>query len=179
MKNVLSALIVLLLFVCHSAWAGDDSWKVFKLNKTTESDVILLFGDPDNVDVECTYDEIKAAIQSDRRIPLGAYELHYTRLHGDLNILKGPLGEAISADVVIDNGKVTEVRWEYDGPYRANALRLWDADNTLQIRGRRPGLRISMKNIGDGMSLSVTCYQDEKGRCLNAITVDLLPEPNR
>ncbi|MDG7001174.1 MAG: hypothetical protein JRN15_18925 [Nitrososphaerota archaeon] len=159
--------------------AGDNSWKVFKLNETTESDVIFLFGTPDNVDMECTYDEIEAAMQSDGKITVGAYELHYTRLHGDLNILKGPLGEAISADVVIENGKVVEVKWEYDGPYRANALRLWESDETLQAGGARPGLKIAKKNIGDGMSMLVTCYQDDKGRCLNAIRVDILPEVNK
>jgi hypothetical protein len=155
-----------------------DEWRYFKLNYTTEKDILTIFGPPDAVKIEGSYDEIKRV--RDNGGMLNLYECtlryEYNRLRGDLNILKGPLGEASSVEVWIENGKVAEVDWEYEGLYRDPAEAVWRKDKSIETYPGIPGKSITMgmKDLKAHMRLYVHCFTGPDGKRIGAIAVKLM-----
>lgn len=173
-------LTIILLAVLPSAgnvYRGDDTWKFFKPSQTTEQSVIQLFGTPDVVEIRCQYDDIKRANISDRKVAIQEYGLEYNRLRGDLNILKGPLGEASSVEVKIADGTAWEVDWIYSGRYRPSAEQLWRNDKTFHTTVGQAGgyTSIGMKTLPDSCKLFINCFTGAGGKCDGDITVMLMP----
>src|SRR6266496_844071 len=102
MHSLLPAIISIAFLLPCNASAVDDTWRFFKLNETTEDSVIFIFGTPDVVNIQLSYENFKEAKESDGKIDFPEYALSYNRLRGDLNILKGPFGEAASTDVQVE-----------------------------------------------------------------------------
>lgn len=153
--------------------ADELHWQVFSFGKTTPDEVVLLFGPPATIKTEELYsDWVKS--QTSGCGQLRTYAMNYTNWAGDLNILKGPLGKASEAYVVIDNGKVSEVVWTYDNNQLEPALRQW-----LNHRGLTPMVakKPAVVMIGiwkpkKGTAIAATCYNGGEGPiCRGPITV--------
>ncbi len=145
--------------------AQEASWKFFHFNETTEESVLLVFGHPDNVELQYSYDDFRRFRDSNQGLPSSEFLFSYTRLHGDLNILKGPLGEASSVRVSFDHGKVVLVEWEYAVKYKTQAEGRWLNDATFNTVSTG-WLRIGSKKLPGGTILYVTCS------CPSAISCD-------
>lgn len=167
------AVIAILSLAALSDAADEPPWQVFSFGKTTPDEVVLLFGPPATIKTEERYsDWVKS--QASGCGQLRTYAMNYSIWAGDLNILKGPLGKASEAYVVIDNGKVSEVVWTYDNNQLEPALRQW-----LNHRGLTPmvGKKPAVVMIGTwkpkkGTGISATCYNGGEGPiCRGPITV--------
>jgi hypothetical protein len=134
MIRVLSMIFAIALLFPPTDSASDDTWKFFKLNKTTEESVIVIFGTPDVVKIYSSYENLKKAKESTGKVWFPAYVLHYNRLRGDLNILKGPLGEAASTGVEVEDSKVVSVVWDYEVKYKPAAEVLWKSDKSFTTK---------------------------------------------
>lgn len=173
MKNPLLALLLLASISYSQNQEQDRYWKFFQPEKTTEQDVILIFGTPDIVDVQFTYDDLKKAKQSNNKIDIEGYELQYTGSRGELNILKGPLGEASLVKVTVENGKVYFVEWEYDGRNKAPADEAWANDKSFGRRKSGPGITgtLGTKTLPNGIVLLISCDSGPSNSCNGTITV--------
>ena len=154
----------------------DPTWNVFEPQQTSELSVVFTFGAPDVVKIESNYDDVKKAMQTGGNIQLSSYALHYDRKRGDLNILKGPLGEASSIDVMIENYKVVEVDWIYDMKYSATAEYNWKSDTAfVTYPGKvRQTLTLATKKISYGRTLFLDCPTGSNNNCDGAIRVRML-----
>lgn len=170
MIRVLTAIFAIALLVPGTVSAVDDTWKFFKLYKTTEDAVIMVFGAPDAVNIVSGYDDLKKAKESDGKALLSAYALIYNRLRGDLNILKGPLGETGSTKVYVEDGKVIAVEWDYAVKYKAAAEALWKEDKSFTTKVGK-AITIGEKKLPDGDILQITCTTDVNGKCDGPIEV--------
>lgn len=177
MTRWLSITSLVALLISSNVSGADDKWKFFKLGQTTEQSVILIFGTPDVVNVRCQYEDIKKANLSGGKLDISEYGLEYNRLRGDLNILKGPLGEASSVEVGVVDGKVVEVDWIYSGQYRAAAEELWKKDKTFDTIVGDVGFYTSIgsKKLLDGSRLFVNCFTGNNRNCDGDIKVMLMP----
>ncbi len=120
------ALIVLaILSTAALSNAADDSqWKLFNFSKTTPDKVVMLFGPPSIIKTEEKYsDWVKNQAQGCGQLRI--YVMSYSIWTGNLNILKGPLGKASEAEVVIDDGKECDVVWIYDNNQLEPAFQQW------------------------------------------------------
>lgn len=168
--RLFSTVIILIVgCLCRSVWA-DDTWKLFKLGKTSEDSVIAVFGTPDVVNIQASYENIKKAKESYGRIEFPSYALFYNRLRGDLNILKGPLGEAASTEVQMEDGVVVGVDWEYSVRYKTAAEATWKKDKSFKTKVEK-AVTIGSKKLSDGNILYVTCTTDKNGNCDGPIKV--------
>lgn len=158
--------------------AVDDTWQFFKLYNTTENAVIMVFGTPDAVNIVCGYEDLKKAKESDGKGLFSAYALIYNRLRGDLNILKGPLGEAASTKVHVEDGKVIAVDWDYNVKYKAAAETLWKKDKSFTTKVGK-AITIGKKKLPDGDILFVTCTTGLNGKCDGLIEVMLSKDPEK
>ena len=182
MSKISLCLIMVLyfsLFVFSKVEAGstvDPTWNYFKPEQTSEFSVVSAFGAPDIVKIESNYEGVKNATQADGKLQLTGYTLHYDRKRGDLNILKGPLGESSSIDVVIENNKVIEVDWVYDMKFKPIAEEAWKNDKSFVTYVGKVGetLTIASKKISDGRTLFVDCLTGKNNSCDGAIRVRLL-----
>jgi len=170
MQNILTVILLITILLPGNALAVDDSWKFFKLNETTEESVIAVFGAPDIVNIQSSYENLKKARESDGKIGFPAYELSYNRLRGDLNILKGPLGEAASTEVQVEDGKVVAVDWDYAVKYKAAAEKLWKKDKGFDTPVGK-AITIGSKKLPGDNVLFVTCTTDRNGNCDGPIKV--------
>jgi hypothetical protein len=146
---------------------------VFSFGKTTPDEVVLLFGPPATIKTKERYsDWVKS--QASGCGQLRTYAMNYSIWAGDLNILKGPLGKASEAYVVIDNGKVSEVVWTYDNNQLEPALRQWMNHKGLTpMVGKKPAVvMIGTWKPKKGTGISATCYNGGEGPiCRGPITV--------
>jgi hypothetical protein len=123
-RYLIVALIAVLSVAVLSDAADELHWQVFSFGKTTPDEVVLLFGPPATIKTEERYsDWVKS--QASGCGQLRTYAMNYSIWAGDLNILKGPLGKASEAYVVINNGRVSEVVWTYDNNQLEPALHQW------------------------------------------------------
>ena len=124
MHRIILLAIAFLLTTALSTEADDNQWQVFNFSKTTSDKVILEYGPPSLIKTEETYsDWVKNQALGGGQ--LNTYVMSYSIATGDLNILKGPLGMASEAEVVIDNGKVIEIVWSYNGNQQKPAFQQW------------------------------------------------------
>jgi len=156
--------------------AVDDTWQFFKLYNTTENAVIMVFGTPDAVNIVCSYEELKKAKEFRKTDLLSAYRLTYTNFRGDLNILKGPLGEAASTKVWVEDGKVIAVDWDYEVKYKAAAETLWKNDKSFTTKVGK-AITIGNKNLPAGDILFITCTTGLNGKCDGPIEVMFSKNP--
>lgn len=170
MRSLLSAFISIAFLLPCNVSAADDTWRFFKLNETTEESVIAVFGAPDIVNIQSSYESLKKARESDGKIGFSAYELSYNRLRGDLNILKGPLGEATSTEVQVEDGKVVAVDWDYAVKYKAAAEKLWKKDKGFDTTVGK-AITIGSKKLPGDNVLFVTCTTGRNGNCDGPIKV--------
>jgi hypothetical protein len=162
--SVTPAIVSVALLLPITASAADDTWRFFRPYETTEGSVFLLFGTPDILRIEVRYEDIKRTPDPGVSVRFTYYGLEYSRFRGDLRILKGPLGEASSILVQIQDGKVVEVDWDYAVKYKPGAEALWKSDKSL---GTRVGeyLTLGSKKLSDGNILYVTCTTGRDGSC--------------
>ena len=171
--NGLRILMFLLgLSAPFSASALDAQWKFFKLAKTTEKSVVSVYGAPDYIEVQSNYETLRAAKEGRKTDLLSSYELIYSRMRGDLNILKGPLGEATATNVLINAGKVKAVHWEYSVKYKVQAETLWRNDKSIKTKVVG-AIIVGSKTLADKSILIVTCSTGKNFVCDGAIQVDL------
>jgi len=173
MNGLLILMFLVVLSFPFSASAHDAQWTFFKLAKTTEKSVVSVYGAPDYVEVQSRYETLRAAKEGRKTDLLSSYTLVYTRFRGDLNILKGPLGEAASINVQINAGKVEEVNWEYSAKYKAPAESLWRNDKNFRTRVEG-AIIFGSKLIADKSTLTVMCSTGKDIMCDGAIQVDLI-----
>lgn len=176
------ATLGMILPVANLSNAADDiHWQVFSFGETTPNAVVLLFGPPATVKTEELYSDWVRS-QASGCGQLHTYAMNYSITAGDLNILKGPLGKASEAYVVIDGGKVSEVVWTYDNNQLEPALRQW-----LNHKGLTPavGKKPAVVMIGTwkpkkGALLAATCYDGGEGPfCRGPITVHYLRDTEK
>ena len=157
--------------LCNAA--DDTYWQMLSFGKSTPDEVVLLFGPPATIKTEELYsDWIKS--QASGCGQLRTYAMNYNITAGGLNILKGPLGEASEANVVIDDGKLSEVEWTYDSNQLEPALRQWLNHGRLTpIVGKKPVvIMIGTWKPQKGGFLAATCYNGGEGAiCRGPITV--------
>ena len=104
MRKFLMVVLVIASIATSSFAADDTFWKVFTFSKSTPDSVIMIFGPPSTIKTEELYsDWVKS--QTTGCGQLHTYAMNYSIASGDLNILKGPLGKASEASVVIENGR--------------------------------------------------------------------------
>jgi len=178
-------MVRLLLMICVIGFlhpltvsAFDDNWKFFKPNNTTEEDVIAIFGTPDSVAIHSSYENLKKAKEFRRTDMLSAYQLIYTNFRGDLNILKGPLGQSASTKVWVEDGKVVVVDWDYAVKYKAPAEALWKSDKGFETKVAG-AITIGRKKLSDGNILYVTCSTGKDFTCDGTIQASLSPDPEK
>ena len=151
----------------------EPQWQVFNFGKTTPDEVVLLFGSPATIKTEERYsDWVKSQVSGCDQ--LRTYAMNYSIWAGDLNILKGPLGKASEAYVVIDNWKVSEVVWTYDNNQLEPALRQWLNHKGLAPKvGKKPAVvMIGIWKPKKGVQVSAICYNGGEGPvCRGPITV--------
>jgi hypothetical protein len=172
-KYLIVALIAV-FSVATLCYAADEiNWQVFNFGNTTSDDVVLLFGPPSTIKTEERYsDWIKG--QASGCGQLNTYAMNYSITAGDLNILKGPLGKASEAYVVIVNGKVSEVVWTYDNNQLEPALRQWlNHKGLTPMIAKKPGVvMIGTWKPKKGTGIATTCYNGGEGPiCRGPITV--------
>jgi hypothetical protein len=166
-----SAIFIIALLLPGSVSAVDSTWKFFEPEKTTEDSVLRVFGTPDAVNIHLKYEKFRQLKESYGSVPFPPYEFYYNRLRGDLNILKGPLGEAATADVAIEDGRVVVVEWEYAVKYKAPAETFWKRDKSFSTKVVQ-AITIGKKNL-NGDVLSVICSTGRDGNCDSSIEVTL------
>ena len=161
--------------------ADEPYWQVFSFGKTTPDEVVLLFGPPAIIKTEERYsDWLKSQALGCGQLRI--YAMNYSTWTGDLNILKGPLGKASSADVIIDNAKVSEVVWTYDNNQLEPALRLWlNHKGLTPTVGKKPTMiMIGTWNPKKGTLMAATCYNGGEGPiCRGPITVHYLADTEK
>jgi hypothetical protein len=153
-----------------TASAADDTWKFFKPYSTTEESVISIFGAPDAVKILTSYENFTKTQGFNGKQIIPAYSLMYTRHRGDLNVLKGPLGEAATAEVAIENGKVVAVNWEYAAKYKDSAEALWKRDKSFNTAAAG-WVTIGEKKLPSNDVLFVTCTTGVNKKCDGNIQV--------
>jgi hypothetical protein len=175
---LLTALATVLSVVTLCDAVGELDWQAFSVGRTTPDEVILLFGPPAIIKTEERYsDWVKSQALGCGQ--LRTYAMNYSTLTGDLNILKGPLGKASAADVIIDKGKVSEVVWTYDNNQLEPALRQWlNHKGLTPTVGKKPAMiMIGTWNPKKGTLMAATCYNGGEGPiCRGPITVHYLAE---
>ena len=169
MRILSTAIIFLVVSLSRSVWAN-DAWKFFKLNETKEDSVVAVFGTPDVVNIQSSYENLRKAKESNGRIEFPSYALSYNRFRGDLNILKGPLGEAASTEVQIEAGVVVGVDWEYSVKYKDAAEAKWKKDKGFNTK---PGkaITIGSKKLSDENILYVICTTGRNDTCDGPIKI--------
>jgi hypothetical protein len=172
MFSLLVALIMVLP-VASLSNAEVVDWQVFNFGKTTHDEVILMFGPPATIKTEERYtDWVKS--QASGCGQLRTYAMNYSITAGDLNILRGPLGKASEAYVVIDDGKVAEIVWTYDNNQLDPALRQWLGHKGLTPTvGKKPVvIMIGTWEPKKGTAMAATCYNGGEGpNCQGPITI--------
>jgi len=175
MRSLLIFLALVILFP-STVLAVDDTWNIFEPYQTEEETVITIFGTPDSVAIYSSYEDLKKTKESCRTDLFSAYELTYNRFRGDLNILKGPLGEAASTKVLVEDGKVVTVNWNYEVKYKAAAERLWKNDKNITTKVGK-AITIGEKILPGNNVLFVTCTTGENGKCDGLIQVTISRNP--
>jgi len=170
MIRLLIAILCIALLLVGVTSAGDDAWTFFKPYSTTEESVISIFGAPDAVKILTSYENFTKAQGFNGKQIIPAYSLMYTRHRGDLNVLKGPLGEATTAEVAIENGKIVAVNWEYAAKYKDSAEALWKRDKGFNTAVAQ-AITIGSKKLPKGNVLFVTCTTGANGKCDGPINV--------
>ena len=173
--KLLALIFIAVLLLRYPAFAVDETWKFFIPDETPEAKVISVFGIPDAVNIQYKYEDIQKAKENGGLIPLYIYRLSYNRFRGGLNILKGPLGDASSVDVYVENGKVFEVNWEYSVMYKAAAEALWNSDETIYTNIDK-ALKMGSKKYPNGNIMLFTCGCVKDDNCDGPITVMLAKE---
>lgn len=169
MVRLLILLFVIAIFHPKVA-SAIEHWKFFNPNITIEKSVIAVFGPPDVVSIQYSYENFQRAKGSGDKVEFPAYELSYNRFRGDLSILKGPLGEAASIEVQIENGIVTAVDWNYSAKYKPTAEALWKKDKGFETSAGK-AVTIGSKKLPAGNALFVTCTTGANGKCDGPIQV--------
>lgn len=191
MRSSFSTILLVAMFISNSASQTNENlkkldelnsqkWQLIKLYETTQEMLIMFFGTPDVVTMQYSYEELVKANYSKTGLDISRYIFEYGGTRGDLHILKGPLGNARSAKVWIENSKVVEVDWEYGGPYRDAAEGFWKSDPSIETAGRKVGQSqtiIGVKKLSNGSILFIDCFSNKKGDCGDAIEVRLMREP--
>ena len=172
MSRFMTIIFAITLLFPATVSAVDNTWQFFKPYNTLENDVIMVFGNPDAVNIVCDYNDLKKAKESDGTDVFSIYALLYDRLRGDLNILKGPLGEAASTKVYVAYGEVTSVNWDYNVKYKAAAETLWKKDKSFNTKVGK-AITVGQKKLPDGNILLVTCTTGLNGKCDGPIMVML------
>lgn len=163
-RYLLTTLVAVLSVAAVCNAADELHWQAFSFGKTTPDDVALLFGPPATIKTEERYSDWVKSQASDCG-QLHTYAMNYSITAGDLNILKGPLGKASEAYVVIDNGKVSEVVWTYDSNQLEPALRQWLNHKGLNpMVGKKPAVvMIGTWKPKKGTGMVATCYNGGEG----------------
>jgi hypothetical protein len=156
-------------------------WQVFSFGETTPDEVVLLFGPPAIIKTEERYsDWLKSQTLGCGQLRI--YAMNYSTWTGNLNILKGPLGKASSADVIINNGKVSEVVWTYDNNQLEPALHQWlNHKGLTPIVGKKPTMIMTGTwKPKKGTLMAATCYNGGEGPiCRGPITVHYLADTEK
>jgi len=172
-RYLIVALIAVLSVAVLSDAADELHWQVFSFGKTTPDEVVLLFGPPATIKTEERYsDWVKS--QASGCGQLRTYAMNYSIWAGDLNILRGPLGKASEAYVVIDNEKVSEVVWTYDNNQLEPALRQWlNHKGLTPMVGKKPAVvMIGIWKPKKGAVVTADCYNGGEGAvCRGPISV--------
>jgi hypothetical protein len=175
-RIIIATFISISILIPHSALAIDEMyWKYFKPDKTTEDSILTLFGPPDLVKLHYSYEDFKKTKESGAKILFPYYVLNYSRFRGDLNILKGPLGEAAAVDVEIEDGVVIAVTWKYEVKYKTPAESIWQSSKNIStVRG--PYITIGSNKIPENGILYITCTTGSNSMCDGLIDVLLVKE---
>ncbi len=164
------ATISIVLLLDAAVFAADHTWKFFKPNETTEESVFDMFGIPDGVNIQTSSEDLERAKEPGGRTDISTYVLTYNRSRGGLKVLKGPLGDAASAEVNIVDGIVVSVDWEYSVKYKAAAEELWKDSKSISTRVAG-AIAYGSEKLADGNLLFVYCVTGKNGKCDGPIKV--------
>jgi hypothetical protein len=107
------------------------NWDQIEPQRTTESELVALFGVPDEVTATQSWKEWRSGRP---RKPQSAHLLRYVSNDRPSPLLSGPGGTADSVEVEIGaDGKVLLVTWHFGGPSARSATEVLKADPSFKF----------------------------------------------